>query len=63
MAVKANPSLEHSAVRPDDYDGFWQMFNTGNPRRAMKKYGKLYPSGALMRLKRLAAALLKRLRR
>lgn len=63
MAVKANPSLEHSAVRPDDYDGFWQMFNTGNPRRAMKKYGKLYPSGALMRLKRLAAAVLKRLRR
>lgn len=62
-AVKANPSLEHSAVRPDDYDAFWQMFLEGDSRRAIQKYGKLYPSGVMMRLKRLAAALLKPLRR
>lgn len=61
-ALKANPSLEHSARRPEDYDAFWLMFNEENPRQALKKYGKMYGSGALIRLKRLAAKALKVLR-
>lgn len=61
-AVKANPSLEHPATRPEDYEAFWRMFNEDGPRQALNKYGKLYPSGLLIRLKRLASRLLSKMR-
>lgn len=63
QALRANPSLEHSATCPNDYDAFWQLFNGGNPSQAIRKYGSLYDSGFMMRVKRMLAAMLKRLRR
>jgi len=56
--VKANPSIVHSATRPGDYEAFWQALDDMGTRRALKKYGKLYPTGLLYRLKRVLSRLL-----
>lgn len=58
QVAKANPSINHCAQKPNDYDAFWNMFCGKKPYQAIKKYGRRNRAGFMYGIRRLAREVL-----
>lgn len=51
-AVSHNQAVQHSPVKPTDYDGFWRLFEQ-SPAHAIKEYGGRFTPGLKVRIKQV----------
>ena len=61
QVVKANPSIDHSAAKPKDYDAFWNMFCEEKPCQAIRKYGRNNRPGFMYGLMYITRKVMKQL--